>query len=58
MTIPQETGLTMIVTKVDITSAKKNNKVALVYLLHTHVGPKIKKKQRLFMVNGVADVVR
>ena len=33
----------MIVTKVDITSAKKINKVALVYLLHTHIGPKTKK---------------
>ena len=31
----------MIVTKVDITSAKKINKVALVYLLHAHIiGPK------------------
>ena len=40
----QETGLTMIVTIVDIiTSAKKINKGALVYLLHTHVGQKIKK---------------
>ena len=38
----------MIVTKVDITSAKKINKVALVYLLHTHVGPKTKNKTKTF----------
>ena len=41
----------MIVTIVDIiTSAKKINKGALVYLLHTHVGQKIKKSKEFFMV--------
>ena len=53
----QETGLTMIVTIVDIiTSAKKINKGALVYLLHTHVGQKIKSKDMVQWGRGCVEM--